>query len=241
MTKRDIKVTDSSDHSENGSNDHERSNSWLTNLVRNNAVKGIVQYLLGVAAAMGITLFAFDRFFDERDLRLQELKTATAEYKTETGSRIDRQTTQITRVADFSTQVSRDVSDVRERVTRMEASLEGITEILLSASSPDIEREFLPILRRSAPGEEMGGGGVQPVDGFDPMVRTIPNPRSVDERTTAIEGLTNAHRRLAESQSSPRFDPEQFDFEILSRQVLLSDGSIQLELTSVIVRTESSD
>ncbi|MEO0698033.1 MAG: hypothetical protein AAFY84_18305 [Pseudomonadota bacterium] len=198
---------------------------------------GFASFVVGVVVAATVTIRVFEAYLDERDRRLDDLKSVTSDYRDSTNASLRTLTEEVRRDADFSDQIARDVSDVRERVARMEAALEGVTSVLLAAQQPEIEREFLPILRRTSPTKEVGGPGGEPVDGFDPMVRTIPNPRSVEERSIAVEELIAAHRTAAIAQGTPQFD-ETYDFEIIARQVLLIDGSIQLEITSTIVRTD---
>lgn len=191
-------------------------------------------FSIGTLGALAMMSHLVTAWLDERDARLDDMKEVVKDYKSGMASGFDEIKVDIRRSADATAQIASDISDIRERLARVEIQTENASNILMSSTQPIVEREFAPILARPTPGG-LGGPDYDAVEGFDQMVMTIPYPRNVRDRDAAIQMLTDQHRRYAISVSRPKFDADKYDFAVTQRQILDTDGSIKLELTSTVV------
>lgn len=176
---------------------------------------------------------------DSLNNQLSSLETQITRQEASLVGRLNSIEARVNDATQVEIDISDDMTEIRERLSRIEAQAALSNEILFKADRASIERDFLPILSRAPDQFFMGGAGedATPVEEFEEMVLTVPFPRTVTERDEAIELLTKTHRELLEVQARPTFDEAQHSLELSARQVLLTDGTIRLELTSRVIQT----
>tara|TARA_R110002126_G_scaffold286683_1_gene438770 strand:+ start:2978 stop:3673 length:696 start_codon:yes stop_codon:yes gene_type:complete len=195
---------------------------------------------VGTVAAYAVIGSVVLLYLNQWDARLALIAETSKEYKRGTDEKIDQVLEEIRRTADANELTQRDVSDVRERVARLENQSEITTQILLTADTARVERQFLPVLPRTI-STEVGGPNVEPEIGFEPAIINIPFPRSVDERLSSIDRLKRQHLQILHSFSQPVFDDRIHALEVTGQQIVTPDGKILLQLTSTVVRRLEPD
>lgn len=213
---------------------------WIISL-RDVPIKVWLSVAGAVALPIGAVIAALASFaIGSINQRLASMEGQLSRQDTIVNARLESIADRIEAATQFEFDASDDMAEIRERLSSIEAQVSLSNEILFRADSPTIQREFLPVLTR-VPVDFYGGGEgeAQPAEGFEDMVYTLPFPQNISDRDEAIELLSTTHLELLRSQSETLFDESRHELEISGRQVLLTDGTIQLELTSrVIVKLE---
>lgn len=228
----------SENNSDDGPEDLSPIRDWLLKTAPS-FFRAYIGFLLGgllASATIWVMLgWTINRYLDERDARLSDLKTMVENYQRIAEKDDGELNTSLSQIADSIQSVEESVSDIRERISRVEAQGEINTRVLTEVETPRRDIEYFPISNIS-PEPFMGGpDGEAKALGFEDMVAIISPPKTLSERSEAINKLIDRHRVMVSGRVLPKFDPDIHDFSVTATQVLYEDGSLKLQLKSTVI------